>query len=102
MNAASAVLSSPRGVLLGPRGWAGVMAAAVTLLAGAASAQTLAQVQAADVLKCGVNSGLAGFAAPDASGRWDGFDVAQCRAVAAAVLGDQDDGAIEVRVAELW
>ncbi len=65
-------------------------AAAITLLAGAASAQTLAQVQAADVLKCGVNSGLAGFAAPDASGRWDGFDVAQCRAVAAAVLGDQD------------
>jgi len=65
-------------------------AAAITLLAGAASAQTLAQVQSDDVLKCGVNSGLAGFSAPDADGRWEGFDVAQCRAIAAAVLGDQD------------
>jgi general L-amino acid transport system substrate-binding protein len=53
-----------------------------------ASAQTLDQVKAADVLKCGTNTGLAGFAAPDASGNWEGFDVAVCRALAAAVLGD--------------
>jgi general L-amino acid transport system substrate-binding protein len=58
------------------------------LVAGAASAQTLEQVKAADVLKCGVNTGLAGFAAPDAAGNWEGFDVAVCRALAAAVLGD--------------
>ena len=31
---------------------------------------------------------LAGFALADANGVWDGFDVAVCRAVAAAVLGD--------------
>ena len=31
---------------------------------------------------------LVGFAAPDANGEWNGFDVAVCRAVAAAVLGD--------------
>jgi general L-amino acid transport system substrate-binding protein len=55
-----------------------------------ASAQTLDQVKAADVLKCGTNTGLAGFAAPDASGNWEGFDVAVCRALAAAVLGDPD------------
>ena len=34
------------------------------------------------------HTGLVGFAAPDADGVWDGFDVAVCRAVAAAVLGD--------------
>ena len=56
--------------------------------ASAASAQTLDQVKAAGVLKCGTNTGLAGFAAPDASGNWEGFDVAVCRALAAAVLGD--------------
>ena len=65
-------------------------AAGLALAAGAASAQTLDDVKARDALKCGVNTGLAGFAAPDASGRWEGFDVALCRAVAAAVLGDGD------------
>jgi general L-amino acid transport system substrate-binding protein len=63
-------------------------AIATGLLAGAASAQTLDQVKAAGVLKCGTNTGLAGFAAPDAAGNWEGFDVAVCRALAAAVLGD--------------
>ncbi|SOH94597.1 general L-amino acid transport system substrate-binding protein [Monaibacterium marinum] len=58
------------------------------LLAGAASAQTLAEVQDRDSLRCGVTTGLVGFAAPDETGEWEGFDVAVCRAVAAAVLGD--------------
>jgi general L-amino acid transport system substrate-binding protein len=49
---------------------------------------TLANVKAADEVKCGVTTGLVGFAAPDANGVWEGFDVAVCRAVAAAVLGD--------------
>jgi general L-amino acid transport system substrate-binding protein len=65
-------------------------AAALALVAGAASAATLDDVKARGTLKCGVNTGLAGFAAPDAAGRWDGFDVAFCRALAAAVLGDQE------------
>ncbi len=64
--------------------------AAVGVLAGAASAATLDDVKANGVLKCGVSTGLVGFAAPDANGRWEGFDVAVCRAVAAAVLGDGD------------
>ncbi|NOR61173.1 MAG: transporter substrate-binding domain-containing protein [Rhodobacteraceae bacterium] len=64
--------------------------AAVGVMAGAASAGTLDDVIANDVLKCGVSTGQAGFAAPDENGRWEGFDVAVCRAVAAAVLGDQD------------
>jgi general L-amino acid transport system substrate-binding protein len=63
-------------------------ALALTLAAGAASAQTLEQTKSAGMLKCGVNTGLAGFAAPDAEGNWSGFDVAVCQAVAAAVLGD--------------
>lgn len=61
-----------------------------SLLAGAAAAATLDDVKARGTLNCGVATGLAGFAAPDADGRWEGFDVAVCRAVAAAVLGDQD------------
>lgn len=65
----------------------GVLAAA-GLTAGMASAATLDDVKAAGELKCGVSTGLVGFAAPDANGEWGGFDVAMCRAVAAAVLGD--------------
>ncbi|WP_299723247.1 amino acid ABC transporter substrate-binding protein [uncultured Tateyamaria sp.] len=56
--------------------------------AGAAAAGTLDDVKARGTLNCGVTTGLVGFAAPDANGEWKGFDVAVCRAVAAAVLGD--------------
>ncbi len=56
--------------------------------AGAAAAATLDDVKARGTLNCGVTTGLVGFAAPDANGEWDGFDVGVCRAVAAAVLGD--------------
>jgi general L-amino acid transport system substrate-binding protein len=58
------------------------------LAAGAAGAATLDDVKARGKLNCGVTTGLIGFAAPDANGEWKGFDVAVCRAVAAAVLGD--------------
>lgn len=58
------------------------------LAAGAATAGTLDDVKAHGKLKCGVSTGLVGFAAPDANGEWNGFDVGVCRAVAAAVLGD--------------
>jgi len=58
------------------------------IAAGAAAAGTLDDVKARGTLNCGVTTGLVGFAAPDANGEWDGFDVGVCRAVAAAVLGD--------------
>ncbi|MFI0394681.1 amino acid ABC transporter substrate-binding protein [Paracoccus jiaweipingae] len=64
---------------------------ATALPAGAALAnegETLAQVKQRGELVCGVNQGLVGFAAPDANGNWSGFDVAVCKALAAAVLGD--------------
>ena len=41
-------------------------------------------------LKCGINTGVVGFAAPDDKGVWRGFDVDLCRAVAAALFGDPD------------
>ena len=64
-------------------------ALAVTgLAAGAAAAGTLDDVKARGKLNCGVTTGLAGFAAPDANGVWEGFDVGVCRAVAAAIFGD--------------
>jgi general L-amino acid transport system substrate-binding protein len=58
------------------------------LAAGMSSAATIDDVKARGSLKCGSNEGLAGFAAPDANGVWEGFDVSLCRAIAAAVLGD--------------
>ncbi|SNS91930.1 amino acid ABC transporter substrate-binding protein [Tropicimonas sediminicola] len=58
------------------------------LSAGVAGAATLDDVKARGKLNCGANTGLVGFAAPNANGEWEGFDVAFCRAVAAAVLGD--------------
>ena len=63
---------------------------AAAFAAGAASAATLDDVKARGKLNCGINTGLVGFASPDANGRWEGFDVAFCRAVAGAVLGDQE------------
>ena len=62
--------------------------ATAALAAGFASAGTLDDVKARGSLNCGVSSGVNGFSAPDANGVWQGFDVAVCRAVAAAVLGD--------------
>lgn len=66
------------------------IAATLSLTAMTAEAGTLEDVQARGELNCIINTGLIGFAAPDANGRWDGFDVAHCRAVAAAVLGDPE------------
>lgn len=58
-------------------------------LAGSpASAGTLDTVKQRGMLECGVSEGLSGFSDKDAQGRWSGFDVDFCRAVAAAVLGD--------------
>ena len=64
-------------------------ALAVAGLPGAASAgPTLDAVKKADVLKCGVNTGLGGFSIADSSGKWTGLDADVCRAIAAVALGD--------------
>ena len=69
------------------------IAGAVALIgtAGVASAQTktLDTVKSRGTLSCGVNMGLAGFSQPDDKGNWTGLDVDYCKAIAAAVLGDE-------------
>ena len=62
---------------------------AVSVFAFAANAGTLDDVKNRGFLKCGVTTGLAGFAAPDDSGEWAGLDADMCRAVAVAVFGDR-------------
>ena len=53
-----------------------------------ATASTLEEVQARGELVCGVDGGVAGFAAPNNAGKMVGIDASVCDAVAAAVLGD--------------
>jgi general L-amino acid transport system substrate-binding protein len=53
-----------------------------------ALAGTLDAVKARGQLICGVNTGVAGFSAPDKQGVFRGLDVDYCQALAAAVLGD--------------
>ncbi len=68
------------------------------LLTGPAAAQavtappgpTLAAVLARGHLICAASDPLPGFAQMGQDGRWGGFDVDFCRAVAAAVLGDPE------------
>ena len=59
-------------------------------MATSALAGTLERVQESKILNLGVSEGVAGFSAPDSNGRWEGFDVDMGRAVAAAVLKDQN------------
>jgi general L-amino acid transport system substrate-binding protein len=49
---------------------------------------TLDAVKARGDVICGVHTGLYGFGAPDDKGAWRGIDIDVCRAVAAAVFGD--------------
>ncbi|MBC8129311.1 MAG: amino acid ABC transporter substrate-binding protein [Rhizobiaceae bacterium] len=61
-----------------------VAGAAVT----SAPAATLDDVKSRGTLRCGVNTGLPGFASQNDAGAWQGLDVDYCKAVAAAVFGD--------------
>ncbi len=62
--------------------------AVAAMFAVGARAGTLDEVRARDELRCGVNTALTGFSAPDDKGEWTGLDVDFCRVVAAAVLHD--------------
>ncbi|QYO78257.1 amino acid ABC transporter substrate-binding protein [Devosia salina] len=55
-----------------------------------AAAQTLDTVRERGFLICGASNPLAGFSQQDLDGRWSGFDVDLCRALAAAVFGNPD------------
>ncbi|MGE0279980.1 MAG: amino acid ABC transporter substrate-binding protein [Rhizobiaceae bacterium] len=54
----------------------------------AQAASTLETVKARGKLICGVSMGTTGFALADAQGKFAGFDVDVCRAVASAVFND--------------
>ncbi len=58
--------------------------AALPALAGA----KLDAIKARGQLVCGVNTGLAGFALADSTGRWTGIDVDICKALAAVLFND--------------
>jgi general L-amino acid transport system substrate-binding protein len=70
--------------------------AAITVTAGtllalpAHAGKTLDGIKARGQLVCGVNTGLAGFAAANTAGKWSGLDVDVCRALAATVLNDPE------------
>jgi general L-amino acid transport system substrate-binding protein len=48
---------------------------------------TLDAVKKRGELVCGIDTGIPGYAYQDASGNWQGLDVALCRAIADAVVG---------------
>ena len=58
--------------------------------AAPAAGTTLEAVKERGFVKCGGNTGLAGFGIADSQGKWVGFDIDVCRTVAAATLGDAD------------
>ena len=68
----------------------GAAAVAFGFAASAQAGATLDAIKQRGFVECGVNTGLAGFALPDSQGKWTGFDVDTCRAMAAAVFGDAD------------
>lgn len=55
-----------------------------------ATAQTLIAAKERGKLLCGAYENLPGFSTKNANGRWEGFDVDFCRAVAAAIFGDAE------------
>ncbi|HEX4298165.1 MAG TPA: amino acid ABC transporter substrate-binding protein [Devosia sp.] len=64
--------------------------AALGPAAGAARADTLADVKAKGFVQCGVAPSTPGFALPDADNSWSGMDVDYCRAMAAAIFNNAD------------
>ena len=68
--------------------WAGAACMLGAFAGTSAHPGTLDDVKARGTLRCGVAPNSPGFAAQDAQGKFRGFDVDFCRAIAAAVLGD--------------
>jgi general L-amino acid transport system substrate-binding protein len=73
------------------------LAAALLLPGAAAHAQgvswpgpTVEAIKKRGVLSCGVDTGVPGFATQDNTGKWIGFDIAYCRAIATALLHDPE------------
>jgi general L-amino acid transport system substrate-binding protein len=67
-----------------------ILLAFATRVAPGFAGEALDAVKSRGLLRCGVSEGIAGFSERNAAGRWTGFDVDFCRAVAAAVIGDPE------------
>jgi len=67
-----------------------VFLGALPLTQATTRADTLQDVKARGVLRCGVDGTLPGLSFKDSAGNWSGLDVDFCRALAAAVLGHRD------------
>ena len=52
--------------------------------------QTLKRTVKRGEVTCGVSTGIPGFSIADEKGRWSGFDVDVCRAIAAAIFNDPE------------
>jgi general L-amino acid transport system substrate-binding protein len=70
------------------RVWTLVVVVICVLATTALAQTTLEKVKARGKLVCGVNTGLAGFSTIGSDGKWHGFDVDYCRALAAAIFND--------------
>lgn len=65
-----------------------LLVAATPALAQSSPGPTLAQVRARGMLECSASLGTPGFGAFDKTGVFQGLDADECRAIAAAVLGE--------------
>jgi len=73
-------------VVAGMTGFAGVSLAQTYDV----KSPTMDAIKKRGELICGVDTGIPGFAFQDAQGKWQGLDIAYCRAIAAALLGNAD------------
>src|SRR5689334_25282552 len=74
-------------------GWSMVLGLAIASLAGTAQAQKspLDTVKERGKLRCSAHNGsFPAFFEVDGAGRWQGFDIDFCKAVATAILGAPD------------
>ena len=58
------------------------------LVGTAQAGKTLDAIKSRGSIKCGVNTGLAGFAIADSKGQWTGLDADFCKGLGVAVFGD--------------
>ena len=64
------------------------LAAGLVATAPAMASKTMESIKKKGEVSCGVNTALGGFGIAGSDGKWTGFDVDYCRAIAAAALGD--------------
>src|SRR5262245_50272290 len=67
-----------------------IAALALGVAAPASAGITVDKAKKLDAIVCGVSTGTDGYSAADSTGKYVGFDVDMCRAVAAAVLGNSE------------